>query len=180
MVEGLPMNALNNLVAAVDRLGRVIITIGIAVIAITMVAQVFFRYVINSSLYFAEELSIYTLIWTSFIGAFMLVRNWEHITITVFVNMLPFRLRAALFLVAKFFCLIFIAIVVYYGFEMVIQSAHRNSPSLLFSTRWIKLAIPVSAVLMVVFIVNEIVRDILAFRKRDTAYFDRLGEGGTL
>lgn len=174
------MGALDRMVLFVDRIGRVIISAGIAIIALVMVAQVFFRYVLNDSLYFAEELAIYTMIWTVFVGAFMLIRNWEHITITVFMNMLPFRARAVMFIVAKLLCLLFIGLVVYYGFEMVIQSAHRNSPSLLFSTRWIKLAIPVSAVLMVVFIINEIVHDYLALRRRDTSHFDRLGEGGTL
>ena len=174
------MGALNRIVEAVDRLGRIIITAGIAIIACIMLAQIFFRYVLNDSLEWSEELAIYTLIWTVFVGAFMLIRNWEHITITVFINMLPFRARAIMFIVAKCLCMVFIGLAVYYGFEMVLQSAHRNSPSMGFSTRWVKLAIPVSAVLMVVFIVNEIVRDYLALRRRDASHFDRLGEGGTL
>jgi len=166
------MGALNRLVEAFDHLGRILISI--------LLLQIFFRYVLNDALQWTDELAVYTLVWTVFIGAFMLIRNWEHITITVFANMLPFRGRAIMFIVVKLLCMVFIGLAVWYGFEMVLQSAHRNSPSLGFSTRWIKLAIPVSAVLMVVFIVNELVRDFIALRKRDTGHFDRLGLGGTL
>lgn len=174
------MGALDRIVSIVDRIGRVIITAGVAIIAVVMLLQVFFRYVLNSSLEWSEELCIYTLIYISFIGATMLVRGWQHISITVFVNMLPFRARGIMLILAKFLCLLFVFIGVYYGFEMIVQAAHRNSPSLGFSTRWVKLAIPVGLAMMVVFIVNEIVHDVLAFRRRDSAYFDRLGEGGTL
>lgn len=174
------MGTLDRIVTAVDWLGRILISAGIAIIAITMVAQVFFRYVLNDALQWSDELAVYVLVWTVFIGSFMLIRNWEHITITVFVNMLPFRGRAIMFIVAKSLCVIFIGLAIYYGFEMIVQAAHRNSPSLGFSTRWVKLSIPVSAVLMAVFIVNELVRDYLALKRRDAGHFDRLGLGGSL
>ncbi len=174
------MGALDRVVQFVDHIGRILITAGVAIIACVMVAQVFFRYVLNSSLEWSEELCIYTLMYIVFIGAFMLVRNWEHISITVFVNMLPFKWKAITLIVAKFFCALFIIIGIYYGFEMVVQAAHRNSPSMGFSTRWVKFSIPLGISMMTIFIVNEIIRDILAYRRRDVLYFDRLGEGGTL
>ena len=98
------MGALDRVVQFVDHIGRILITAGVAIIACVMVAQVFFRYVLNSSLEWSEELCIYTLMYIVFIGAFMLVRNWEHISITVFVNMLPFKWKAITLIVAKFFC----------------------------------------------------------------------------
>ena len=49
-----------------------------------------------------------------------------------------------------------------------------------FSTRWVKVAIATGAVLMTLFTINEIARDLAALRRRDQAYFGRLGDGGDL
>ena len=140
-----------------------------------MLAQVFFRYVINSSLQWAEEVSVYALIWLVFIGSVSLVRGWRHITITAFVNMLPFRAQAWAFIVAKLLSLVFVLALVYWGFQLVSLPVHASSPSMGFSTRWIKAAIAVGAVLMALFTLNEIVRDLAALRRRDRAHFARLG-----
>jgi TRAP-type C4-dicarboxylate transport system permease small subunit len=152
----------------------------VAAIACVMIAQVFFRYVLNSSLQWAEELSVYTLVWLVFIGSVSLVRGWRHITITAFVNMLSFRARAWSFVVAKLLSLVFILVLVYWGFQLVSLPVHASSPSMGFSTRWVKVAIAVGAVLMALFTINEILRDLAALRRRDQEHFDRLGAGGDL
>jgi TRAP-type C4-dicarboxylate transport system permease small subunit len=152
----------------------------VAGIACVILAQVFFRYVINSSLQWAEELSVYALVWLVFIGSVSLMRGWRHIAMTAFVNMLPFRLRAWCFVDAMLLSLVFILVLVYWGFQLVALPVHAHSPSMGFSTRWVKVAIAVGAVLMALFTINEILRDLNAMRRRDEAYFGRLGAGGDL
>jgi len=152
----------------------------VAAIACVMMAQVFFRYVLNSSLQWAEELSVYALIWLVFIGSVSVVRGWRHITITAFVNLLPLRARAWCFVAAKLLSLVFILSLVYWGFQLVGLPVHASSPSMGFSTRWVKVAIAIGAVLMALFTINEIVRDLAALRRRDEEYFGRLGAGSDL
>ena len=175
-----PASPLERAVGAVDRAARAVCEVLVAAIACVMAAQVFFRYVLNSSLQWAEELSVYTLIWLVFIGSVTLVRGWRHITITAFVDMLSFRARAWFFVVAKLLSLAFILVLVYWGFQLVSLPVHANSPSMGFSTRWVKVAIAVGAVLMALFTINEIVRDLAALRRRDREHFDRPGAGGDL
>ncbi len=145
-----------------------------------MLAQVFYRYVVNSSLQWAEEFGVYALIWLVFIGGASLVRGWQHITITAFVNILPLRARVCCFIAAKLLSLVFILVLVYWGFQLVSLPIHENSASMGFSTRWVKVSIATGAVLMALFTVNEILRDLAALRRRDGEYFDRLGAGGDL
>lgn len=171
---------LERAVDALDRAARAACHVLVAAIACVMMAQVFFRYVINSSLQWAEELSIYALIWLVFIGSVTLVRGWRHITITAFVNMLPSRARAWSFVAAKLLSLVFILVLVYFGFQLVSLPVHASSPSMGFSTRWVKVSIAIGAVLMALFTINEIVRDLAALRRRDQEYFGRLGAGGDL
>ena len=175
-----PANPLERAVVVVDRVARVASHVFVAAIACVILAQVFFRYVLNSSLQWAEELSVYALIWLVFIGSVSLVRGWRHITITAFVNMLPFRARAWSFVAAKLLSLVFILALVYWGFQFVSLPIHASSPSMGFSTRWVKVAIAVGAVLMALFTINEIARDLAALRRRDQEYFGRLGNGGDL
>ncbi len=175
-----PASLLERAVDAIDRVARGACYVLVATIACVMLAQVFFRYVLNSSLQWAEELSVYALIWLVFTGSVSLVRGWGHITITAFVNMLPFRARARCFVVAKALSLVFILVLVYWGFQLVSLPVHANSPSLGFSTRWVKVSIAVGSVLMALFAINEIVRDLAALRRHDPEYFDRLGAGGDL
>src|SRR5437868_15431014 len=145
-----------------------------------MMAQVIFRYLLNSSLQWAEELSVYAMIWLVFIGGVNLVRGWGHIAVTAFVKILPFRARAWCFIVAKLLSLVFILVLVYWGFQLVNLPVHANSPSMGFSTRWVKVSIALGSVLMALFTVNEIVRDFAALRRRDREYFDRLDAGGDI
>ncbi len=174
------MRILNTILDGIELLARVFVTISVSLIMIVVLAQVFFRYVVNDSLQWSEEFAIYAMVWTVFIGAVILVRNWEHIAIGSFLNLVPMPARGWFFVLAKALCIVFFCLVAYWGFEFVDQRVHARSPSLGFSTRWVKLSIPVGATLMVLFTINEIIRDILAIRSKDNAYFARLGEGGSL
>jgi TRAP-type C4-dicarboxylate transport system permease small subunit len=171
---------LERAVDAVDRAVRTACYMLVAGIACVMLAQVFFRYVLNSSLQWAEELSVYAMIWLVFLGSVNLVRGWSHITITAFVNMLPFRVRTWAFVLAKVLSLVFIVVLCYWGVQLVSLPVHAASPSMGFSTRWVKVAVAVGAALMALFIVSEVRRDLAALRKGDREHFTRLGTGGEL
>jgi len=174
------VRSLQRAVDAVDRVAWVACYVLVAAIACVMLAQVFFRYVLNSSLQWAEELCVYALVWLVFIGGATVTRGWGHITITAFVNLLPFRARAWSFVTAKVLSLAFILVLAYWGFQLVNLPVHAASPSMGFSTRWIKVSIAVGAMLMTLFTLSEIARDLVALRSGDRKHFDRLGAGGEL
>jgi TRAP-type C4-dicarboxylate transport system permease small subunit len=164
----------------VDRAAMATGMILVAAIACIMLAQVFFRYVLNSSLQWSEELSISTMIWVVFLGSAVLVRGWQHIAVTAFVKMLPLRMQGIAYIVAKTLSLVFLAVMTYYAFVIFFGPIHATSPSLGISARWAKLSLAVGGVLMMLAILGEIGRDVAAHRRGDRAYFDKLGEGGSL
>jgi len=171
---------LERAVDAIDSAVRAACYLLVAGIACVMLAQVFFRYVLNDSLQWSEELSLYAMIWLVFLGSVTLVRGWGHIAITAFINLLPFRVRTWTFVLAKVLSLVFIVVLCYWGVQLVSLQVHAASPSMGFSTRWIKVSIAVGAALMALFIVSEVLRDLAALRRGDRKYFDRLGDGGSL
>jgi TRAP-type transport system small permease protein len=174
------VRSLERAVDAVDRVARAACYLLVSTITCVMLAQVFFRYVLNSSLQWAEELCVYALVWLVFIGGATVTRGWGHITITAFVNLLPFRARAWSFVAAKVLSLVFILVLVYWGFQLANLPVHAASPSMGFSTRWVKASIAVGAILMTLFTLNELARDLAALRRGDREHFERLGAGGKL
>ena len=170
------MGAFLRIVDAIDLVAKVVAGGLAAVIFAVMLAQVFFRYVINSSLQWSEELAIWGLIWMVFIGSVVLMRRWSHIGIPTFVNMLPLRIGIPLILLSKIISLLFLLAVVYYGIQVFNGSFHADSISMgHISTRWVKVAIPVGAALMVVLALYSIIDDIRRWLRGDLEHFRRFG-----
>jgi TRAP-type C4-dicarboxylate transport system permease small subunit len=149
------MFLVDRIVAAVDAVARGLAILLVIVITASMALQVFFRYVLNSSLSWSEEVSIWALVWLVFIGSVVLMREWEHINIPTFVNLLPLRFRPYVIIVAKGLTLLFLAVVAVLGYEMVSKGYHADAPVLHLSTRWAKLSIPLGATLMLVLGANQ-------------------------
>lgn len=143
----------------------------VAVIAIAMILQVFFRYVINSSLSWSEELSVWSLVWLVFIGSVVLIRNWEHINIPTFVNWLPLKMRPYFIIVAKGLSLTFLVTMTWLGFEMILYGFHADAPVLHLSTKWAKLSIPVGGAVMCLFTVGVLLKDLIKLWRRDYKHF---------
>lgn len=164
--------------AVLDRLAQWLAIALVGVIAVAMILQVFFRYVVNSSLSWSEELSVWSLVWLVFIGSVVLIRNWEHINIPTFVNWLPLGLRPGVVIVAKCLSIVFLATMTYLGFEMILFGFHADAPVLHLSTRWAKLSIPVGGALMCLFALGVLLKDLVRLWRRDHRHFADQGNPG--
>ena len=165
------MKPLERLVDAIEALARVAVLGLTLLVLLVMLAQVFFRYVLNSSLQWSEELAVWGMVWMVFIGSVLLMRRSEHISITTLARIAPLTVRPFLVIFNKAAALVFLVIIGYYGFEVFGGTFHARSPSIGLSTRWIKLAIPVGAVLMAVVAVYAIVDDVRRLVLRDFESF---------
>ena len=67
-------------------------------IAVIVSLSVFFRYVLNNSLTWSEEISKYCMVWLVFVGAPVAMVEYRHIAIEIFPNLFKPRLRAFIFL----------------------------------------------------------------------------------
>ena len=146
--------------------------LGAGIFLVTFV-QVFFRYVLNSSLLWAEEVGIYAMVWLTFLGSSLLLREWGHIGITVLLRTVSHRTRVTLLFAIETLMLLFLIFLAYYGTTTAVFGFSRRSPFMGFSTWWLKLAIPVGAVLMLLNLVEQIVADIRHWRAGDVRHFER-------
>jgi TRAP-type C4-dicarboxylate transport system permease small subunit len=167
------MAAFQRFVDFVDAIARYLSVAIVITITGVMLTQVFFRKVLNDSLQWPEELSVAGLAWLVFVGAAILIRNWEHIGIPTFVDLLPGKARIAVMVLAKFLTIVFLAILLWYGIQVFNATFHGKAPSLPFSSRWAKLSIPVGGGLMLIIAINSILKDLLALWRGDLTPFKR-------
>src|SRR5436309_8428292 len=87
---------INRVLSLLTRLLCAALTAGIFLVVF---AQVVFRYVFNSSLFWAEEAAIYAMVCLAFLGSSVLLEDWSHIGINAVLRAVPPRTRAVLVLV---------------------------------------------------------------------------------
>lgn len=123
----------------------------LAVVAMTMVSviglQVFFRYGLNNSLFWSEELGRLLLVWLTFLGASVAYRRGAHVGVDIFVARLsPGKQRVArvLVLLVSLFFFGFIAI---YGFKFLHFVRFQSTTSLGVSKQVPFLMAPISGAL---------------------------------
>jgi len=111
-------------------------------------AQVIFRYLLDSPLVWSEELVRYLLVWTSMIGAAGALRLGSHFSLITFVAHLRPRAAAAVMLVVDLAVGIFAAVVLIQGVRMTTFGFSEQAVSFSVSMGWFYLAVPVGGGLM--------------------------------
>ena len=140
--------------AFMDKVGKIeyfLVAVMIAVMAIVNFLQVVFRYVIEGSLPWSEELLRFLFVWTTFLGAGIGVRKGAHLGLTIIVNNLPPKLKKFVVFVNYLICIVFSAIIGMLGLSIVSMQAEFNvrSSAMVLPMYWISLAIPVSFALII-------------------------------
>ncbi len=122
----------------------------IAAILLTTCLQVFYRYVLNDSLAWAEELSRYMFVWATFIAAAVLVGRGEHYAMPELVDALPAAPRRFLGGLVSLLCMVFCALVVYYGSRWAWRLCDADIPVLELPQGVVYAILPISAAYMAV------------------------------
>lgn len=129
-------------------LTRVAVAIAMAAMAAVISAEVFFRYVLNSSLYFSEELSRFCFIWAGFLGASLALREGRHVGVTLLTDRLAPRTRRRAAALAGLLTLALLLVVTVTGASVLPDQWGQQTATLGFSVFWFYLAVPVGALLM--------------------------------
>lgn len=129
----------------------------------TIFCQITFRFVLNLPLRWTEELGIYTLAWISFLGASVGIKRWAHIGVEAFILLLPKKLQHVAKLLSLVLCIVFFAIMVYFGFEIVNKQfvTGQVSPAMRIPMYYAYLSVPVGGAFMLIRTL-QVFRDTLA------------------
>ncbi len=114
---------------------------------ILVLAQVFFRYVLNESLFWAEELVRGAMLWGVMISVALVAASRAHIRIEILELMVPPAWRRYLSAVTDGLTLAFCLTLMWAGIEFVDRTWYQNSPLLDVPKSTVYLAIPIGAAL---------------------------------
>lgn len=126
------------------------------------VATVVFRFVIESSLAFPDELIRYLFIWMIFLGSGVAYRRNMHAAIGLLVASLPVPLRRAALIAASLASGCFFVLMLVYGIGLTQRVEAQISPALEISMAWVYGAVPVGMGFLILYTVELLVRQIRA------------------
>lgn len=124
----------------------------IVLLSVTMVgvigAQVFFRYVLNDSLFWSEELGRLCLVWLTFFGASVAYRRGQHIGVDVVTSRLPAPARKVAALVAICVCLAFFAVIAVFGWKFMAFIKFQTTAALGLPKHYTFVVVPIAGAVM--------------------------------
>lgn len=146
---------------AINRSIKVICIILLAIMAILTFVQVIFRYIIQSSLSWSEELITYMFIWLTFLAATIAVKEDRHLRITMFVDIFKNnRQISKIFkIIADLLCMGYMCVLLIKGINAAGESFRigQVSSSMEFIPMgFLYLAIPISSLIMLVYFGSNI------------------------
>jgi TRAP-type C4-dicarboxylate transport system permease small subunit len=92
-----PLRAFKSLIRSLDRISFSVVVLVMAAMTILVVAQVFFRYILSSSIDSADELSRLFFVWAIFLAIPHGVKYGVHVGIDLLVRLLPQKAQDAVF-----------------------------------------------------------------------------------
>lgn len=162
-------NALGNYLAKITIF---IVILLAAVMVLTVLVGVFFRYVLRNSLSWSEELARYLMIWAALLSISIGIKDKEHVGIQLIIRNLPIKYARILNFLVNVIILIFLSVLSYKGMFIAIKAIPQLSLGLGISMFWALLSIPVAGVLA---IIQQIIQIINSF-KPDITFNELLGE----
>jgi TRAP-type C4-dicarboxylate transport system permease small subunit len=122
--------------------------------------QVIFRYVLNNSITWAEELARYSFIWIAFIASAFAVGRASHMNIDTVYSKFPKNFRRRYLISIEVVVLVFFVFMVCAGSLLVLNTITQESPAMRIPMGYVYCAIPVGFVCMLFYGVVRLVNDL--------------------
>jgi len=151
-----------------DKINDVVKYLGfvlMAVMTVVIVLQVFYRYVLDSSLSWSEELARYLFIWIVMLGASVGVKEKFHVAVTLIRNRVPKVLQQILDVVFDILLGVVALAMISYGYDLAKSVAIQLSPATRISMYWVYLSVPVSGVLIIIHLLSRVGSNMNVSRK---------------
>lgn len=131
---------------------RIVVGIAFATIVTLTIAQVAFRFVLNSPLVWSEEVVRILLVWMTFIGAAVVCWDGRHLNVDVLYNRLPTGLRRVMRVFNAIVGIGFLAALAWYSIPLMEIGWYVGSGALDLPDTVLRAPAFVGGLLMIVFI----------------------------
>ncbi len=135
-------------------LRAVLITL-MATMTILVGSQVVLRYVFDNALSWGEEVTRYMFVYLIFLGAATGIHYGIHVSIDVLIRRLPARYGKYVDVAARGVVALFLVFLCWYGLQLSLRTMGQDSPALGIPIGIAYLAIPLGALLSIVFLFGK-------------------------
>ena len=123
--------------------------------SIAVFIQIIFRYLLHQPIYWSEEFPRFILIWLTFLGSAIAMKNRSHLSISLLTNRLSVKKRISVQFFANLLSLLFISILVWGGIIITILTMPNRTAALQMPTGLVYLAVPVGGILMIIYLLKN-------------------------
>lgn len=141
------------------QLGFMAILYGVLVAAVFV--QVIARYALHIPAVWSADAALASFIWLAFLSASHAIRERSHFVLDVFAGRLPRASVSVLDAIARILMFVASTVQVVYGYRFTRMSIPTMSPALGISQAWIYAALPVSGILMLIYLVEDTCKSLL-------------------
>ena len=125
--------------------------------AFTMATNVFCRSVLKFSLYWGDELTQVLMVWLTFLGAAVAIREHAHYRFDYISQKLRGRIKRLYQLTTKIIVLVTIILLLYWSTLITIGIRSWIMPAMEYSRAWVYGACPVGCVFMLIYCIRDLV-----------------------
>lgn len=133
---------------SLDRLIDMAIRLLLALLASTVFVAVIARYLFNFPLAWSEEVSRYSFVWLSFLGAEVCLRGRAHIGVDLLVKALPSTIQHLVEMGGRLLMGVMLVVLLIAGIKITPVTFDQQSPALGIPMSYVYLAVPVGTALM--------------------------------
>ena len=136
------------------------VAIGLVLAATVIVAlmQVIFRYGLNSSLSWSEELARYLFIWIIFLGTSSATRRGYHMAVEALASILPKAALRPLSALVVALSIVFFCVALYQCILLTENAIPQRSTALEVSVAFVYIAAPIGMALTVIHLLNALLQ----------------------
>lgn len=139
---------MQRLVGYINRLAEVAAVVAFATLITVVSAAVFWRYVLNDSVVWAEELSRYCFIWVTFLGGGLGVGKNIHVGVDSLVMLLPQQPRKIVEVGVEIAIVIFLITLIAVGVQFMQFGMNSRALMLQIPMGYVYAAVPAGALVM--------------------------------
>jgi TRAP-type C4-dicarboxylate transport system permease small subunit len=163
------MPTAERLVRRVNLLVQYVVIVQFAVLVAVVAAAVFWRYVLNDSIVWAEELARYLFVWISFLGGGLGVGTNIHVGVDSLVALLPARPKLVLQIAVELLIVAFTVVLIWVGWQFMMFGMRSSALLLPIKMGHVYMAVPAGGLVMLANVLLNLARHVQALFEREPA-----------
>jgi TRAP-type C4-dicarboxylate transport system permease small subunit len=142
----------------VYRAGEILAAVTFISLCVSVSVQVIARYLFNHAFSWGEEFPIFIFLWVSFLAAAVAYRDGDHLSVDFIAQKYPPKVRRVVHYTNLLLCLAFVLLIVYFEGKMTWSTRTSTFVVMKISKAFCYVGIPVSCLMMAVFIVEKLIK----------------------